>query len=95
LRIGRRNGTGQWTVSAAFQLDYSTFADDAREILRHLTPIEQEVASGGSWFLTRVRPYQTADERIEGVVATFIDITDRLAAEQNLWLLPLTAKSRR
>ena len=39
------------------------------------------MASGDKWFLTRMRPYRTADDRIEGVVATFVDITQRLIAK--------------
>ena len=66
------------------RLDYSEFADDARAVLKNASPIEREVASNGKWFLTRMRPYRTEDERIEGVVATFVDITQRLIAEKDL-----------
>jgi two-component system CheB/CheR fusion protein len=79
-----KNDEGRPITDFTHRLDYGAFADDAREALHALTPIEREVSGGGSWFLTRLRPYQTADERIEGVVVTFIDITERLAAEQNL-----------
>jgi two-component system CheB/CheR fusion protein len=36
------------------------------------------------WLLLRVRPYRTADDRIEGVVITLIDITARRRAEQRV-----------
>ncbi|ACB97368.1 chemotaxis protein CheB [Beijerinckia indica] len=67
------------------QLDYDELADHARMVLRDLTPIEQEVKSRkGGWYLVRMRPYRTIDDKIEGVVATFVDITERLRAEEAL-----------
>jgi two-component system, chemotaxis family, CheB/CheR fusion protein len=78
------NDEGRSITDFTHRLDYGALADDASKVLRDLTPIEREVSSGGSWFLTRLRPYRTADERIEGIVVTFIDVTERLAAEQNL-----------
>ncbi|HEY4283418.1 MAG TPA: PAS domain-containing protein [Chthoniobacterales bacterium] len=77
-----KNDEGRPITDFTHRLDYSGFADDAQQILRDLTPIEREVAGCGSWFLNRLRLYRTADERIEGVVATFIDITERRTAEQ-------------
>ena len=58
---------------------------DAEEVLRSLKTIESEVRVGdGSWFLTRISPYRTADDHIDGVVATFIDITQRKDAEEEI-----------
>jgi len=43
------------------------------------------VESGdGGWYLVRVRPYRTIDDKIDGVVATFVDITERRRAETAL-----------
>ncbi|HSN55652.1 MAG TPA: chemotaxis protein CheB [Candidatus Sulfomarinibacteraceae bacterium] len=51
--------------------------DDAREVLRRLVPISKEVRSeDGRWHLRRVVPYRTRDDRIEGVVVTFTDVTE-------------------
>jgi two-component system CheB/CheR fusion protein len=51
---------------------------DASTVLRTLTPIEREIeARGGAWYLRRVLPYRTQDNRVEGVVITFSDITVR------------------
>jgi two-component system, chemotaxis family, CheB/CheR fusion protein len=67
------------------QLNYNELADHARAVLRDLSPIQQEVESRhGGWFLVRIRPYRTVDDRIDGVVATFVDITERRRAEEAL-----------
>lgn len=49
---------------------------DARRVLETLTSSEKEVSTAtGEWYLRRVSPYRTQDDRIEGVVVTFADIT--------------------
>jgi len=54
---------------------------DANTVLRTLTPIEREIESlGGSWYVRRILPYRTQDNRVEGVVITFSDITARAQA---------------
>jgi len=64
------------------QLDYSDLIEDTRRVLADLIPIERVLkGSDGRWFLMRIRPYRTLDERIEGVVATFVDVTDQREAE--------------
>ena len=58
---------------------------DAERVLDRLTPVEREVASDdGRWFILRVLPYRSADDRIEGVVVTLIDVTARREAEEAL-----------
>ena len=57
----------------------------ARVVLETLLPVEKEVRShSGRWYLHRTLPYRTADNRIEGVVLTFVDITGRKSAERAL-----------
>ena len=54
----------------------------AQEVLETLVPCECGVRTrGGTWFLTRIRPYRTFDNVIEGVVLTFTDITQRIQSE--------------
>jgi two-component system CheB/CheR fusion protein len=51
---------------------------DARIVLLQCTTIEREISGpGGTWFVRRIFPYRTHDDRVEGVVITFIDITER------------------
>ncbi|MBB4183499.1 two-component system CheB/CheR fusion protein [Sinorhizobium terangae] len=66
------------------QLEYDALADDARAVLEHLAPTEHEVKGrNGRWYLVRMRPYRTIDDKIDGVVATFVDITERRQAEED------------
>ena len=60
-------------------------APEARLVLRDLCPVESEVEHrDGRWFLMRVRPYRTVEDRIEGVVLTFVDISQRRKTERLL-----------
>lgn len=55
--------------------------EDAQTVLDQLVPAEREVRSNdGRWYARRVLPYRTAEDRIEGVVLTFVDISDRKRA---------------
>src|SRR6267143_2830126 len=57
--------------------------EEARLVLATLIPSEAETRThSGAWYLRRTVPYRTADNRIEGVVITFMDITARKRAEQ-------------
>lgn len=59
--------------------------DDARQVLAKLVPRESEVLSHTArWYLRRTLPYRTENNRIAGVVITFIDITARKHAEQTV-----------
>ena len=58
---------------------------DAQAVLDKLVPAEREVRSeSGREYLRRVLPYRTTDNRIDGVVVTFVDITERKRAEASL-----------
>ncbi|MEO5626073.1 MAG: response regulator, partial [Dokdonella sp.] len=53
-------------------------ASDARAVLKGAAAIEQEIeVPGGTWFMRRILPYHAVDTKIEGVVITFADITER------------------
>jgi PAS domain S-box-containing protein len=77
----------------------SDLQTDLRQVLRDLRMIDREVQSrDGKWFLMRIRPYRTADDRIDGVVLMFQDVTDRrhaqaavVRSEERLRLLVETA----
>jgi two-component system CheB/CheR fusion protein len=54
-------------------------------VLRSLAFIEKQVATGdGRWFLVRIMPYRTLENRIDGVVITFSNITAAKTLEAQL-----------
>lgn len=54
-----------------------TLAEQARQVLDRLSPIEREVATDDDrWFIQKALPYRTEHNRIEGVVLTFTEISD-------------------
>ncbi len=64
------------------RLGYEELRGDAEVVLSRLVPVEREIEDdSGHWFLTRVLPYRSTDDRIEGIVLTFIDITMQKRAE--------------
>ena len=67
------------------RLQYEQLEEDAAAVLGNLTAIEREVLdNAGHCFLTRLLPYRTLDDRMDGVVLTFVDISERKAAEEVL-----------
>lgn len=57
-------------------IEYDGLVDDAKEVLRRLTPKEHEVRTkNGRWYQMRILPYRTIENVIEGVVVTFSEIT--------------------
>jgi two-component system, chemotaxis family, CheB/CheR fusion protein len=76
---------GRSITDFTHRLDYDDLAGDARKVLRDLASTEREVHSkDGGWYLTRLRPYRTMEDKIDGVVVTFVDIGERRRAEDAL-----------
>jgi two-component system CheB/CheR fusion protein len=64
---------------------YDELAQDAHRVLDTLVPQEKEVQTKeGDWYLMRILPYRTLQNVIEGVVLTFVDITNLKQAERNI-----------
>ncbi|HSJ86870.1 MAG TPA: PAS domain-containing protein, partial [Anaerolineales bacterium] len=81
LQVDRGRRIGDLTN----RLGYDKFVEDAQQALRQLMPVEREMQTpDGKWFLIRLRPYRTRDDKIEGVVVTFIDINTLKQTEQQL-----------
>ena len=52
-------------------------------VLETLQPVEREVTTdNGCTYVMKLVPYRTSEDRIEGVVMTFVDITDRRNLEE-------------
>jgi two-component system, chemotaxis family, CheB/CheR fusion protein len=66
-------------------LIYPELAADALEVLVTLAFIQKQIPTkDGRWFSTRIMPYRTFDDRIDGLVITFINITDLKEVEVKL-----------
>jgi two-component system CheB/CheR fusion protein len=64
------------------RLLYEPLHDDMLQVLERLQTIEREVQTkDGRWYLMRILPYRTIDDRIDGVAMTFHDISSRRKAE--------------
>jgi len=76
---------GRPITDLASELRYPELAADAREVLRKLTAVEKPIsARDGRWFTVRIMPYRTMDDRIDGVVITFANITVAKTLEAKL-----------
>jgi two-component system CheB/CheR fusion protein len=74
---------GRSLFDITHSLQHPTLAEDVKEAFESLKLIEREVQShDGKWYLMRLLPYRTADDRIDGAVLTLIDITKRHEAEE-------------
>jgi two-component system CheB/CheR fusion protein len=60
-------------------------SDEVSQVLDTLVSIQREVQTRDErWRLMRISPYRTAEDRIIGVVITFVDITERKRIEDAL-----------
>jgi len=76
---------GRKITDFTHHLNYDAVEADAMRVLRDLAPAESEVQSrDGRWFMMRLRPYRTVEDRIDGVVLTFVDITSRRETDLEL-----------
>jgi two-component system CheB/CheR fusion protein len=87
---------GRPITDFAHQLEYDGLGKDARSVIATLTPVRREVHSRDQrWYDLRMRPYRTVDDRIDGVVITFVDITERKLMEERLRSLVDEAAAQR
>ncbi len=70
---------GRPLANISHRLEYSSLVDDLESVLDNLVQCEREVRTrDDDWYLVRIRPYHTADNRVGGAVVAFMDITDRV-----------------
>jgi two-component system CheB/CheR fusion protein len=76
---------GRSLLDITHRLNYPELAADVSATFQSLRLIEREVATNdGRWFLARLLPYRTADDRIDGAVLSLIETTARRRAEANV-----------
>ena len=75
---------GRPVTDVTTDLVFPELTDSVAQVLRTLVPLEREVSTkDGRWFASRILPYRTLDNVIDGVVITFMDVSaaKRLEAE--------------
>jgi two-component system CheB/CheR fusion protein len=77
---------GRPITDIASRLGYGKLEADIRRVMRTLERAEQEVAltDGSAAYVMRILPYRTLENVIDGVVITFLDITERKRSEEAL-----------
>lgn len=74
---------GRSLLDLTHKLDYDGLAEDVSATFDTLRLVEREVRSNdGRYYIVRLLPYRTNEDRIEGAVMTFFDITARRQAEE-------------
>jgi two-component system CheB/CheR fusion protein len=77
---------GRPLTDIASQLEGVDLRADIRRVLDTREPLERPVrarAEGGSHYLMRLLPYRARDNSVEGVLVTFIDVTNVVEAKRH------------
>jgi two-component system CheB/CheR fusion protein len=81
----RESDVGRPFSDLTSNLQYPELHEDALETLRTLTFSEKQILTNNNrWFTVRIMPYRRLDNVIDGVVITFVDITETKDLEQAL-----------
>ena len=84
----RDHDMGRPLDELAGRMDYEALKGEVREVIRAGELVEHEVEApneeGAQTFIMRILPYRGDNEKIEGAVLTFVDITERKRAEKRL-----------
>src|SRR4029077_4787157 len=74
---------GRPLADLARRINDARLLADANAVLAGKVPPNREVErDDGAWYTRRILPYRTQDNRVEGVVITFADISERKNAER-------------
>lgn len=78
-----KSDIGRPFTDQASDLNYPDMVEDAQEVLQTLKFVEKQIpGKDGKWFSIRLMPYRTFDDRIDGLVITFIDISKLKRVEE-------------
>src|SRR5436190_124896 len=76
---------GRPLLDITHRLDYQNLKDDVASVFETLRVVEKQLsADDGRAYLMRILPYRTTEDRIDGAVLTFVDITARTQGEERL-----------
>ena len=86
---------GRPVTEIASRLSYQAIENDVREALATLSVVEREVHSHDTsvTFLMRIRPYRTLSGIVDGVVLTFVDISEQKRHQETLGRLAAIVES--
>jgi PAS domain S-box-containing protein len=86
---------GRPIADFSYPFQNSELLEEAVGVLQTLAPAQREVSTQeGRWYIQRIQPYRTQDDRIGGVVVTFTDVTDIKRVEAALRRLNETLEQR-
>ena len=89
---------GRPITDLSSRLNLTGFAIDIQKVFDGASPIERRVESdeGKTNYFVRLAPYRNGDQRIEGVVVTFVDVTSltRSEARQRVLIAELQHRTR-
>jgi two-component system CheB/CheR fusion protein len=72
----RKGDIGRPFTELVSDLQYPEIDNHAREVIKNLVSVEKAISTHNEmWFNVRIMPYRTLDDRIDGLVITFSDIT--------------------
>nr|WP_268968572.1 chemotaxis protein CheB [Palleronia pontilimi] len=82
----RPRDIGRPIADLSSRIDYPDLETDAHKVDETLQSFEREVEikASGEVYLLRIKPYRTTDNRLDGYVLSFVDITDRKSYEETL-----------
>ena len=76
---------GQPLAAARAKFTGTDLVADAERVLETQIPVEHQVSSEThAHYICRVLPFRTADQRVGGIVITFIDITEQKQSERSI-----------
>ncbi|TDO73147.1 PAS domain S-box-containing protein [Flavobacterium chryseum] len=76
---------GRPLTDITHKLEYHELQRDAETVLEKLNIIEKEVnTADGNIYLMRLTPYRTDEDRINGIIISFINVTERKQTEEAL-----------
>lgn len=80
---------GRPLTDIAGEIDITALVEDIHKVMQSGTPIERKVEhrERDRSYLLRVLPYRTSKDKVDGVILTFIDVSQMVEAESHQQLL--------